>query len=322
VTAAPRASVPKDRAEAPPAAATRAFSGKDLGLLVGLPFSFLLSWLTPQALWPAIGRGFSPVAATMLAARDDSVARRVAALAGSRDLPQSPDQIARQLIADHIEENLQLLRIYRPGGWHPELRVAGKEHVDGALARGHGAVIWLGHFAFTSLLSKMALADAGIAASHLSHPRHGFSDSRFGMRVLNPIRRGAEDRFLAERVMMAADQPVTAMRVLQKRLRENRVVSVMVRERAMRPVALPFLDGEIRLATGAPDIAYATRAALLPAFLIRVGPGRFTLTIEPPQELPDRIPRHEATSEMLPRYVALLESYVLRFPGLWRGWTV
>ena len=299
-----------------------AFKPNDLGLLIGLPLSFLLSWTTPQGLWRWIGRRFAPIAARLLAADRREVVARIRARAGARPLPRTPEEIAEHLVADHIEENLQLLRVLRPGGWHPRIEFVGRDHIEAALGRGHGAVIWIAHFAFTSLVSKMALFEAGYAVSHLSHPRHGFSDSRFGMRFLNPIRRGAEKAVLGERVMMVQTDTVLAMRSLQKRLRANGVVSVMVREKARHPAVLPFLDGEIRIATGAPDMAYATRAALLPAFLIRTGPGAFTMTVEAPLELSDRLPRHEAVAAILPSYVALLESYVLRHPELWRGWTI
>ncbi len=313
---------PGARRGAPPAPAPVGFKPNDLGLMVGLPLSLLLSWTTPEALWRWIGRRFAPVAARLLAADRREAVARIRARAGAHPLPRTPEEIAERLVADHIEENLQLLRVYRPGGWHPDIAFVGREHIEAALARGHGAVIWIGHFAFSSLVSKMALFQAGYAVSHLSHPRHGFSDSRFGMRWLNPIRRAAEDRFLGERVMMGQTDTVLAMRTLQKRLRGNGVISVMVRERARHPAVLPFLGGEIRIATGAPDMAYATRAALLPAFLIRTGPGAFTMTVEPPLELSDRLPRQEAVAAILPSYVKLLESYVLRHPELWRGWTV
>ncbi len=42
----------------------------------------------------------------------------------------------------------------------------------------------------------MAFHRAGLAVSHLSRASHGFSGSRLGVRVLNPIHTKVEDRYL------------------------------------------------------------------------------------------------------------------------------
>lgn len=66
-------------------------------------------------------------------------------------------------------------------GWRPRFQITGREHLDDALAEGRGAVIWVAHFAFASLFTKMALSDAGYKVSHISRPEHGVSKSRFGI---------------------------------------------------------------------------------------------------------------------------------------------
>ena len=79
-------------------------------------------------------------------------------------------------------------------------------------------------------MTKIALHRAGYRIVHLSHPRHGFSSSSFGVRYLNPVHRRAEDRYLAERVVLSLASPVGAMRTLMQRLKSNGVVTVTVRD--------------------------------------------------------------------------------------------
>ena len=74
----------------------------------------------------------------------------------------------------------------------------GREHLDEALGRGKGCVLWVAHFVFAPNIAKLALHDAGYKVSHLSRLDHGFSSTRFGIKWLNPVRSRFEDRLLAE----------------------------------------------------------------------------------------------------------------------------
>jgi lauroyl/myristoyl acyltransferase len=107
---------------------------------------------------------------------------------------------------------------------------------------------------------------------------------------------------------------------LLRRLRGNDVVSVTVRARAARPSIVPFLDGTIRLATGAADLAYATGAALLPVFAARELEGHFRAVIDPPLEVRHQVARRESSDLALRDYAARLKPFVLDYPGQWRGW--
>ena len=260
----------RDGAQPPPGRSAsptiKTVAAKDFAVLAALPVSLAVSWLVPERFWADIGRIFAPVAARVVTARNQATLDRIARLIGDRPVARSAAEILQESIAGHVEEYLQILREHRPGAWHPPMRLQGREHLTAALADGRGAVLWIGHFSFASLVAKKAFHQADLSVGHLSHPSHGYSRTRFGMRVLNPIRAVIEERYVRDRVMLALDGSTAAMRELRRRLRRNQVVSITVRERAQRPLAVPFLDGTIRLATGAPDLAYVAKAALLPVF--------------------------------------------------------
>ncbi len=304
-------------------AATRrlkAISMADLGVVVGLPFLVGLAWFTPARWWPAACRKLAPLAARFVSAGRRSMVGRVQRRMGNRQLHIPADAIVLELLSGLIERNLHLLRDYHPGRWRPAIRLDGREHIDAALSHGKGVILWDSHFMFSGLVTKMALSQAGFSVSHLSHPRHGFSSTRFGMGVINRVRTNIESRYLRERVVMSLDGPVAAMRLLYRRLKENGMVSVTVRGTGQTRLDLPFLADTMGIATGAPDLAYAAGAPLLPVFTVRDASGTFVVTVEPPLDTLEGRPRRESSERAARHFVERLEGHVARHPGQWLAW--
>jgi glycosyltransferase involved in cell wall biosynthesis/predicted LPLAT superfamily acyltransferase len=225
-----------------------------------------------------------------------------------------------------VADCLGVLRSYRPGGWRPQIAIFGEEHVTDALEAGRGAILWDAQFGGHNLITKMALATSGWPPVQLSLPSHGFSDSRFGVRFLNPIRTRVENRYLAERVLLeeadtGASTVVGAMRSVVQRLRSNALVTITAFEgvNAQRLVTTPFLGSSISLPTGPVSLAAISGAPLLPVFTLRTGPGRYEVHIEPALEVQSRA-RRQDPSAAIESYVHLLEGYVKRNPSLWMGW--
>ena len=133
---------------------------------------------------------------------------------------------------------------------------------------------------YSTLIFKMALNSAGYRASQLTRPDHGFANSPFGIRFLNPLWTSVEDRFIDERVTIQGDNAGTALAILRDRLAANRVVIITVHSMAHRIVEVPFFQHSIRLPTGPMRLMRETGAALLPAFVFAVDNGRFDVTIE------------------------------------------
>ncbi|MDH5749294.1 MAG: hypothetical protein OEY85_08275, partial [Rhodospirillales bacterium] len=144
--------------------------------------------------------------------------------------------------------------------------------------------------------------------------------TRFAMRFLNPIRTSAERHYLKERVVLSLDSPVAAMRVLLKRLKENKLISITALDTGLNPVAAPFMDGEITVATGAPDLAFSSGATLIPMFSVQTEAGEYVTTAETPIILDKSLTRHQAAEAAVRDYAGRLEKYVLAHPGQWVGW--
>ena len=297
----------------------RLYNATDLATLAGLPLLTALAWAMSEGGWNLVGNALAPLAAPF-SAGSRNLAQCIGRLLELQEGAAGGARILREMLAHQVEETLQLLACHRPGGWRPVTELRGTNHLLKALAGGNGAVLWIGNAAFASLTVKVALHDAGFRLHHLSHPRHGFSATRLGMRWLNPIRTGIEARYLGRRVVLPLTGnagPVLAR--LVDCLQDGGIVSVTAGSASLRPITVPFLTGSLRLAPGAPGLAQRAGAALLPVFTSREALDRHVVTIERPLPIPLGI-GNEYPESLARAFAQRLESHVRRCPGLWFGW--
>ncbi|MBI5949472.1 MAG: hypothetical protein HY875_15135 [Chloroflexi bacterium] len=201
--------------------------------------------------------------------------------------------------------------------WRRRVSVRGIEHVRAGLDAGRGVILWVHPCLGSSVSVKQALFEAGLPLAHLTRPAHGFSRFPFGMRVANPFLRRAENRFLAERVVIDAARTVGPLRRLQALLRENRVVSITVTNTASRLAKFPFLGGIIVLPGGPVELAASTGAVLLPVFT--VGSARVPV-VEIGAPLPVTGADDEAVRLCHLASLEWLQERVDRHPLDWIGW--
>jgi lauroyl/myristoyl acyltransferase len=293
---------------------------KDFGLLIGIPLATLTAWLLPEKFWNALAKWVAPFTTSVISVEQDELIRKIEAATGKRKLVNTPKEIAINLVSCEILKTFQNMRDFKPGNWTPEIELVGLEHIDSALNIGRGAIIWDSHFYFANLVTKIALHRAGYEIHHLSHPEHGFSPSRFGIRFLNPIRGHSENHYLKERVVINPDIPKTAMQILEARLNSNAIVSITVSDRGRRPIIVPFLNSEICIAPGAQLLAIKTGAALIPGFTFQTSPLHYQVTLAPPLHIPETSCLDTAITALTNAYVHQLEKNVLTCPSEWVGW--
>jgi lauroyl/myristoyl acyltransferase len=279
----------------------------------------LLAWTLPEAVWWPLTRVLGRLNVTMHPARTRRQTARIRALL-SGNAARDSYGVAVEIWANRYEERFQYLRAWRPGGWTPNIGVAGAQHVSAAFQRGHGIIFWGGNFSFNALVAKMAMHRLGLKVSGFAVPRHGFSDTRFGVRYLNRVCRDIEDRYLGERLMEEPHAFPVALRRMSQRLEANGAVYFAVGGRGRRTATARFLGSSIIIATGPVAMAHATGAALLPLHTFRNAPGRFEVTIGPPIEIREDINGYVDCAAAVQAYVDKLIPFVLRDPGQWRGW--
>lgn len=294
-------------------------SADDLHFLSLAPFLLLTALFVPERHWPRATRRIQRLADAL---RPPPAMRDMERLAAPMGVDAAT--LSRWIADSRIGRMQHLIHNVRSAlgkSWRPRTELVGKEHIDAALERGKGAVLWVSHFCYSSLFTKMALAGAGCRVSHVSRPEHGVSKSRFGIAFLNSVRRIPEDRFLAARIVHDRARPPATKQRVMRALSNNELVSVTVGAWEGRRVAIgPLHGGEYKVALGAPNFAFESGAPLLPAFTFRMPNGIYRTIVGAPLGESARDSREgfllAASEELLYEHGPM----ILAHPGQWRGW--
>ena len=229
---------------------------------------------------------------------------------------------ARWATAWNFQYRLQLLHRRRAGGFQPRITLRGLDHVETARRQGHGAILWVANQAFASLIAKQAGAGAGLEVHHLSAPVHGFSNSPWGIKHLNPICTRIEDRYLAERVPYVNRRPTAAIRRLAYHLLAGRIVSITAGHGVRGAIHLPVLDDHAAYTlTLAPvKLARRTEAPLVPLFIRRHAVDHYEAVFEPPVDVHAQADEAQAIADAMAAYSDLVTDHARQDPTLWRFW--
>lgn len=301
-----------------PSLPTRALIERsDVTLCAFLPVYAALSWLRPEERWePIIRRYFVSIDEK---GPLDTMVRGIEASGLGPELPMSAGAAASMLNAHRLESYFQYLKDYARDGWQPNARIENEALLKDATKSGRGAVLWVGHFVFNGLPLKKGMHSAGYEVFHLSRPEHGFSTTRFGMRFLNPIRSTIEERYLAKRIIIERGAEHKAVREAHRLLKEGRTISITAGHWEGRQLAFaPIGKGLLPLSTGAPSLAHATGAALLPIFIVREE-GAFRIIVGEEIGMAKNS-RENAVREAIAGFARQLRRYAVAHPDQWRGW--
>ena len=306
------------RGEVPLQGSQRLITRPDITTAIALCASAVVVRVIPARLWPVASYGFALVRLLFRPRSTQQQMRRFTWI--FPDLSRSAQlRLVLKYYGARAEDKFQYLRERCPGGWHPEIRLLGREHLDQALNAGHGVILWVYPLVFGFLVPKKGLHAEGFQVTHLSSDYHGYTLSPFGKRFLNPFMTTAESRYVSERVIISLDGSVGYLKRLVARLRENRVVSITGVASGRRRT-VPFLNRYLRMACGAPRLALMTNAALLPVYTVRTAPGQFDVVVGAPLKLDRQGERDVAINSVLREYAERLEPYVLRYPWQFLSW--
>jgi len=301
--------------------ATPGWNSDDLSTIVSLALLWAPAWLLPEQLWAPLCRARIALGALTGERAIKSTAKSVGAALGERDAARCLAIMREQKAAVH-EMRLQDLRGWRPGGWSPQIQVEGEEHLQSALKGGKGAILWLAPFVFNSGPTKIALHQKGYRVSHLSSPKHGVSETRFGIKYLNRLRCIPEDHHLVDRIVFDRNAPTTAMRRMVRALKAGEVVSIVAAStEGYEMIQGPVFGGRLPVAVGAPRLAGLTGAPLLPAFTVRDPKLGWRIAIEAPIALAANASSEERCIAAAAEFLQRSEPWVRQFPGQWRAWS-
>ena len=298
-----------------------AWQWSDLGAAASLALLLPPAWLLPERWWAPLCRARIGLSALTGASAIKRTAKTVREALGQPDGARS-EAIIRGLKAAVHEMRMQDLRGWRPGGWQPQMTLEGEEHLTAALARGRGAVLWLAPFVFNSGPTKIALHQKGYRVSHLSSPKHGVSETQFGVNHLNRIRCIPEDRYLVDRIVFDSAAPTTAMRRMVRALKAGEVVSIVASStEGFEMIKGSIFGGQLPVAVGAPRLAALTGAPLLPCFTVRDPQLGWRIAVEQPIAIGADRSSDERCIAAVAELLARSEPWVRRYPEQWRAWS-
>lgn len=297
-----------------------AWKPSDIRIAATLAALTLPAWVLPESAWAPLWRARMRIPLMSSRRAVKRTAKSVRAALGDVDVARS-EAIIRDLKAAVHELTMEDLRAWRPGGWQPERALEGEEYLKQALSSGKGAVLWVAPFVFYSAVTKIVLNELGYRCSHLSSPKHGFSETQFGIDVLNRIRCIPEDKHLVARIVFDRKAPTTAMRRMMRALKAGEVVSIVASStEGYDMIQAPVFGGRLPVAVGAPRLAGLTGAPLLPLFTVRDG-GRFRIVIEQPIAVPRELGTEERCIAAAAEFLRRSEPWVRKFPEQWRAWS-
>jgi len=287
---------------------------RDVGVAGLVLLLGLASWCLPEHSWRRLADNLAARRLRRSPGLNADELATVKVLVGDRPTPWIEQNFRKGWLAHKYLSWMQLLACYWPRSWQPKPQLIGQQHLDVALARGRGVLLLTANFAYQDLMAKASLAQAGYPISHLSRNTHGFFESKFARWLLNPIYTSIEKRFLKDRMVFREDRTEKVNALIKEKLRDNQPVMVLVTPLGRRVSVLPFLHGQIRIATGALNFACDTGATVLPVFTVQRPDGTIQTIVEPGLTKPKYRGRGETIETMLQDYVPRLEVYVSEFP--------
>ena len=200
---------------------------------------------------------------------------------------------------------------------HRRVEVRGLEHLQEAVAAGHGAILVSGHF-FAGRLIRPALAELGYPAMGVRGGRlREWGLGQLGKKLVQPeLRRVWGD---GNRDHVLVDDPDCVLKIV-KRLRSGGLVSLRLDVPFSRNVVeRPFLGARFRFSTGFLEIARQTGCAVVPVLAVSAG-STFAVSLDPPLRLRPAATREDFISESLPLLVSRLEFWIRQYPDQWEPW--
>jgi Kdo2-lipid IVA lauroyltransferase/acyltransferase len=193
-----------------------------------------------------------------------------------------------------------------PANIERQVTYAGREHWDQAirLSAGRGILVLTGHFGNFELLS-------------VGHSLHG---SPIAI-VQRPNRNPTLDRAVAARRLRHGNLTIArkgAGREVLRLLRQNWMVAVPLDLDVRHGVFVDFFSQPASTSDALARLAIATRAPVLPAFMVREGTStRHRITILPPIQAVRSSDREAALQRYTQQFTSIIESMIRRHPDHW-----
>jgi lauroyl/myristoyl acyltransferase len=195
--------------------------------------------------------------------------------------------------------------------------IEGRAYLDDMLKRGRGVVLLMSHFgSFGILIGGLVLRGYRLHQIFTLTPQAPYRTWRWLERAIMQAKLACWSH---DRVGFTFWRPGMSLRPLYHKLREGEIVVVYGDgARGQGFTRVEFMGHPLSLSTGPFKIAARTRAALIPAFVLREADDRHRIILEAPIVLNDDTA--SSLQQGASQYAALLARYVRAYPDHWFSW--
>jgi lauroyl/myristoyl acyltransferase len=291
----------------------------DVRRVMTLAAGGLVAACIPETASPAIARFLQRLYPFVLPGTVRSLQSKMqVALQTGPGLPAS--EIVDAHILMRLEDMWARLRGVRRFGWNPRIEWEGLDRLRASRQDGRGTVIWCMRFSSATVI-KQAFYREQMPLVHLSRFDHGSATTtKLGLQIAAPLYCRAENCYLKERVSIPQNGSMAYIATLRARLRAGECVSIFGEHSGLQDFASNILGTQVKLALGAPSLAWLENATLFTAAPIRIGPFHYRIVID--EEIPvDRaLPRRSFATAAAQQYADRLTARILQHPADWQGW--
>ncbi|MDD4953846.1 MAG: lysophospholipid acyltransferase family protein [Candidatus Omnitrophica bacterium] len=277
---------------------------------LGLIFFSLISKFLPLSFLFALAKGISLIG-YKLDKKHREVALESLSIAFGQDKTRSQiEQIAKDSFFFMAKSGIEILYLSdRPRLMDKKIQMAGREHLDAALAKGNGVIMVSAHFgSFPLALARLTLS--GYKAAIIMRTMR---DARADKMI-----KAKRDKFNIKTIYT---QPrATCVNMTIDALRNNEIVFIPIDQNfGSGGVFVDFFGRKAATATGPVVLAQRTKAVILPCFMLRQDDDSHKMIIEPALELQEGSNRQDTISVNIQKLTNIIESYIRKYPAEW-GW--
>jgi len=276
----------------------------------GLNFSSLIIKVIPECWVYSLAKGFASLG-FIIAGKQRKIALDSLTIAFGQDKTKAEiEQIARDCFIFMAKAGFELLLLLdKPKLIKERVQIIGKDNLEAGLSKGKGVILVSAHFGnFPLMLSRISLE--GYKTSGIMRPMR---DSR------------VEKIFLEKRVKLGIKTIYNQPRRLcveetLRALRKNEVVFIPIDQNfGTGGVFVDFFGKKAATATGPVVLALRTKAAIIPAFIVRQKDDTHRIIFENPLSLEEGKTPEETVVINIQKLTNIIESYIRRYPAEW-GW--
>lgn len=216
------------------------------------------------------------------------------------------EKMARNIFRNFAKYLVEFFRFSRIGPEYLEkcTRMEGLSYVDESLKRRKGVIVLSVHMGNWELGAFMlSMAGYPTNAVVLTHGNKSINDFFINQRYLGKVK---------------SIEFGASLRGCYRCLKNNELLALLGdRDFSKTGIRVPFFDKVALMPKGPAVLSQRTGAAIVPAFTVRGPDDSHALIFDKPI-LPDEFGDGEtAAAEIMKKYLAVVETYIKRYPGQW-----